>query len=124
MTYTTEWRQSFPKMSETVVNDEKKLLSALGLCARARKITAGVPMICDALRRGGKDAPRIVFEAADTSDNTHKRISDKCGYYKVRLVRLSVDGATLAAAIGKSSFTAAVAVTDTQLSNLTEQYIK
>ena len=53
----TEWRPSFPKMSEVItVTDEKKLLSALGLCARARKITVGVPMICDAMKKGGKDA--------------------------------------------------------------------
>ena len=112
------------KMSETVIKDEKKLLSALGLCARARNTVAGVPMICDALRSGGKNAPRVVFEASDTSDNTHKKISDKCEYYKVRLVRLNADGEELAKAIGKSSFIAAVAVTDPQLSNLTEQYIQ
>ena len=124
MTYMTEWRQSFSKMSETVIKDEKKLLSALGFCVRARKLVIGVPMICDALRGGGKNSPKIVFEASDTSDNTHKKISDKCEYYKVRLVRLNADGETLATAIGKSSFLAAVAVTDTQLSNLTEQYIQ
>lgn len=111
-------------MSETLIKDEKKLLSALGLCTRAGKTVAGVPMICDALRGGGKNAPKIVFEASDTSDNTHKKISDKCEYYKVRLVRLNADGEGLAKAIGKSSFIAAVAVTDTQLSNLTEQYIQ
>ena len=53
-----------------------------------------------------------------------KKISDKCEYYKVKLVRLNADGETLAKAIGKSSFLAAVAVTDTQLSNLVEQYIQ
>ena len=108
-------------MSENaIITDEKRLLSALGLCARARKITVGVPMICDALRKGGV---RLVFEASDTSENTHKRISDKCGYYKVRHIRLGSDSATLAAAIGKSSSIAAVAVEDAQLSALAEKYI-
>ena len=121
----TEWRQSFPKMSEHItVTDEKKLLSALGLCARARKITVGVPMICEALKKGGKDMPRLVFEASDTSENTHKRISDRCGYYKVRIVRLTADGATLAAAVGKQSAVGAVSVADEELYRLTEKYIR
>ena len=120
----TEWRKSFPKMNEPIVLDENKLLSALGMCARARKLISGAPMVCDALRSDGANAPRIVFEAADTSENTHKRISDRCGYYKVRLVRLKVDGAALGAAIGKTSFVAAVAVADDQLCRLTEQYVQ
>ena len=121
----TEWRQSFPKMSEQmIVTDEKKLLSALGLCARARKITVGVPMICEAMKKGGKDAPRLVFEASDTSENTHKRISDRCGYYEVKLVRLNSDGAALAAAVGKSSAVGAVSVADEELCRLTEKYIQ
>ncbi len=111
-------------MSEPIVLDENKLLSALGICARARKIISGAPMVCDALKVGGANAPRIVFEASDTSENTHKRISDRCGYYKVRHVRLKADGVSLGAAIGKSSFVAAVAVADTQLCCLTEQYIR
>ncbi len=112
-------------MSENItVTDEKKLLSSLGLCARARKLTVGVPMICEAMRKGGKDAPRLVFEASDTSENTHKRISDRCGYYKVRLIRLASDGAALAAAVGKSSAVGAVSVADEELCRLTEKYIR
>ncbi len=112
-------------MSEQIiVTDEKKLLSSLGLCARARKITVGVPMICEALRRGGKDMPRLVLEASDTSENTHKRISDRCGYYKIRLIRLKADGAALGAAVGKSSAVAAVSVADGEFCRLTEKYIR
>ncbi|MBQ8141494.1 MAG: ribosomal L7Ae/L30e/S12e/Gadd45 family protein [Clostridia bacterium] len=111
-------------MSETVITDEKKLLSALGLCARARKITIGVPMICEALKRGGEALPRLVFEASDTSENTHKRISDRCGYYNVRQIRLKADGMELALAIGKASFVAAVALADERFCTLAEKYIR
>ena len=100
-----------------------KLLGALGLCARARKLIFGVPMICDALRKGGKDTPVIIFEASDTSDNTHKKIADKSAYYKVRTVRLECDGATLALALGKTSSLAAVAITDLQMSRMVEKYL-
>jgi ribosomal protein L7Ae-like RNA K-turn-binding protein len=111
-------------MSDAVVTDEKKLLFALGLCARARKLTFGVPMICEALKKGGAEAPKLVFEASDTSENTHKRISDRCSFYNVRIVRLDADGATLALAVGKRSSVGAVAVKDEQMCRLTEQYIR
>ncbi len=104
--------------------NEKKILSSLGLCARAGKLIFGVPMICDAMRRGGEGAPKIVFEASDTSDNTHKKISDKCNYYQIRRVQLSCDGATLASALGKTSSLAAVAVSDRELCNLMTSLIE
>ena len=100
--------------------NEQKLLQSLGLCARAGKLIFGVPMICDAMRHGGANSPRIVLEAADTSENTHKKISDKCSYYQVKQHRLSCDGATLAAALGKTSTLAAVAVADRELCRLVE----
>ncbi len=102
---------------------QAKILGALGLCARARKLIFGVPMICDALRKGGSNSPVIIFEASDTSDNTHKKIADKSAYYKVRTVRLECDGATLALALGKTSSLAAVAITDHQMANMVEKYI-
>ena len=111
-------------MSEAIIKDEKKLLFALGLCARARRITVGVPMICDAMRAGGKSAPRLVFEASDTSENTHKRLCDKCRYYGTHLVRLSADGDMLARTVGKSSAIAAVAIADAEFCNLAEQYLR
>ena len=77
-------------------------------------------MICDALHRGGANAPRIVFEAADTSENTHKKISDKCSFYQVKQVRLSCDGATLASSLGKTASLAAVAVSDRDFCRLME----
>ena len=97
-------------------NEEKgqevHLLSTLGLCVRARRVIFGVPMICEALRHGGKDAPSLVLEAADTSENTHKKITDKCLFYGVEKIRIDADGGELASRIGKSSSLAAVAITD------------
>lgn len=102
---------------------EENLLASLGLCARARKLIFGVPMICDAMRRGGKNSPLIIIEASDTSENTHKKIADKSAYYKVRTVRLQCDGAALALALGKTSSLAAVAVSDIQMCRMIEKYI-
>ena len=93
----------------------KKLLSSLGLCVKAGKTVFGVPMICEAMRKGGRGMPKLVIEAADTSENTHKKINDKCAYYKVRCERIGADGETLAKALGKTGVIAAVAVTDERL---------
>ena len=112
-------------MSELRVKseNEKKLLGALGLCARARKLIFGVPMICEAMKKGGKNFPIIIFESRDTSEGTHKKIADKAAYYKVRTVRLNCDGATLALALGKTSSLAAIAITDKQMCQMVEKYI-
>ena len=104
--------------------DTRKLLGNLGLCARAGKLIFGVPMICEAMRRGAaKGMPLLILEAADTSDGTHKKIADKASYYKVRTVRLKCDGATLASALGKTSSLAAVAITDNEMCRMVEKYI-
>ena len=123
-----KWKRSFPKMSEQTGEAQKsanikKLLSTLGLCARAGKVIYGVPMICDGMRRSKGERPVTVFEASDTSENTHKKITDKCVFYKVKHIRLDCDGASLAAALGKTSSLGAVAVTDEKMSGMVEKYI-
>ncbi len=102
---------------------EDRLLSALGLCVRAGGIIFGVPMICEAMQSGGKNMPLLVIEAGDTSENTHKRISDRCGYYKVKHIRTDTGCERLAAALGKHTPIAAVAVKDKRFIGLIEKYI-
>ena len=103
---------------------ENKLLSSLGLCARARALVIGTPMVIESLRKGGADKPRLVLEASDTSENTHKKIADKCAYYKVRLVRLECNTTELSDAIGKKSSVAAVAICDENFCKLLEKHIQ
>lgn len=97
-------------------------LRALGLCAKARRLICGTPMICEALR--GREKPRLVLSAFDNSENTQKKLSDKCAYYGVRLVSLSVGGEELSRAVGKQSRVAAVAVTDENLCRLVENTLE
>ena len=112
-------------MSEKIIiTDEAKLLSSLGLGMRAGAVIAGVPLICTAMKGGGQKKPITVFEASDSSENTHKRISDRCSFYGVKHIRLECDGMALASAIGKSAPVAAVAVTDANLCRLAEKYIR
>ena len=95
------------------MSDVSKLLNSLGLCARAGGVIFGVPMVCEALRKGGSKTPIIVLESSDTSENTHKRITDKCNFYKTRHVRIDCTGDELASALGKSA----------NLSRLVEKYL-
>ncbi len=96
------------------------LLHALGLCARARGLICGVPMICEAMRTA-KHPPRLVVMAADVSDNTKKRLTDKCTYYRVRLLTLPFGGETLAHAVGKSASLGVVGLTDENLCRLVSE---
>ena len=96
--------------------DEKKLLGMVGMCKRAGKAVIGTPMICEHLHKKGitpegGEIDVVVVEAADTSENTHKKITDKCTYYNVKHVRLNATCENLGRAVGKSAV-AAVAVAD------------
>lgn len=98
--------------------DEKNILGIIGLCRGAGRAIIGVPMICEALgKRSGKqkdsdEIKMIVVEASDTSENTHKRITDKCAFYNVKHIRLEADCQALGKAVGKSGAVAAVAIND------------
>lgn len=94
------------------------LLRALGLCRKAGALICGTPMICSALPEG---EICTVFEACDTSEGTHKKLTDKCTYYGTPIERLTVHGDELAAAVGKTGFLAAVAVKDKNLALLCEK---
>ncbi len=102
---------------------QSALLHALGLCARARALIFGAPMVCDAMRDARP--PLLVLEASDTSENTHKKLTDKCTFYKIRHVRLPIDGATLATAVGKGSASlAALGVRDASFCRLLERPLR
>lgn len=99
---------------------DKHFISSLGLCAKAGKLICGVPMITEAMQKGKR--VYLVLEASDTSDNTHKRISDKCDFYGVKKIQLDIDCGALGSAVGKSSVLAAVAITDESFCNMIGKY--
>ncbi len=104
----------------------KALLSALGFSARAGEIIFGVPLICEALSAKKKvkgKYPLLVVEAKDTSENTHKRISDRCIFYGVRHVRIDATIEELSSSLGKNAPIAAVALTNENLCRLAEKHL-
>ena len=99
---------------------DNRILSSLGLCSKAGKLIFGVPMIIEAMQKGKKIY--LVLEAGDTSDNTHKKITDKCSFYGVEKIRLEVTGGEISDAVGKSSNLAAVAITDEGFFKMMSKY--
>lgn len=97
----------------------EKTAHALGICAKAGALIYGTPMICDALR-GDRRRPALVLAASDVSENTAKRLRDRCAYYRVEPVFLPCRMEELSAAVGKSAGIAAVAVTDRNLCRLVQ----
>ncbi|MBR4295391.1 MAG: ribosomal L7Ae/L30e/S12e/Gadd45 family protein [Clostridia bacterium] len=106
-------------MAENELNEEKrkKLLMTIGLAAKAGKIICGTPLICEGLRQKGKGKPVIVLEGSDTSENTHKRLSDKCAFYETPLIKLPASMSEISAAVGKTSLVAALGIKDTGLAD-------
>ena len=98
-----------------------RLLGALGLCKRAGKLICGVPLICTEMRKSAQ--VQMVLSACDASDNTKKKLNDKCNFYGVRLTYLPYTADQLAEAVGKSAPIGAVAITDAQLFRAVEAHL-
>lgn len=86
---------------------QDRVMSLLGLAARAGKIVSGGFSAEDAVR---KKKAFLVLIAEDTQTNTVKKFTDKCSYYKVPM-RFYGTQETLGHAVGKQS-RACIAVTD------------
>jgi ribosomal protein L7Ae-like RNA K-turn-binding protein len=106
--------------SHTNENSEK-LLRLLGLAARAGKLVYGTPMVCEELKKGNK--VYFVFEANGTSENTHKRIGDRCRFYNARLIGLGLNTEEFAHLLGKSGELAVAALTDASFAQGIEKLI-
>ncbi len=92
-----------------------KTLSTIGLCARARKLSAGAQLSCDAIR-GGKAV--AVFLCADASENTKKKVRNCSTYYGTELIELSLRSEELGRAIGKAGAISCIAVYDAGLAEV------
>jgi ribosomal protein L7Ae-like RNA K-turn-binding protein len=74
-----------------------KVLSRLGLATRAGKLVSGEEVVLKAVRSG---EAKLVILAGDASDNTVKKITDKCNSYKVPLL-IGFTRYELGSAVGK-----------------------
>ena len=79
-------------------------------------------MVCEAVRKGSAEQ-MLVLVACDASENTKKKLSDKCRFYGVRLLTPPLSGSELGDALGKSGTVAAVAIDDAGLSAAVEKKV-
>lgn len=93
------------------MQEQNKLLSMIGIARKAGHVLIGVPQICEHISKGKKidHDSFLVIEAADTSDNTHKKVTNKCEFYNISHVRINATCTDLGYALGKSAV-AAVAI--------------
>lgn len=95
-----------------------KVQRLLGLAARAGGVAFGEGAAEDSVR---SKRARLAVVAADASDNTKKRLGDKCAFYGVRLIELG-DRYELGGCMGKD-FAVAAAVTNADLAKeILKQY--
>ena len=88
----------------------ERFFGMLGMSRRAGKTVVGTELVCTGI--AGKNKPALVIVSNSASENTKEKIIAKCGYYGVPFVLVALDGEELARRLGKSGFTATVAVTD------------
>jgi ribosomal protein L7Ae-like RNA K-turn-binding protein len=60
--------------------NKEKVLHLLGLAMRAGKLVTGEELTVADIR---KNKTKFAFVASDASENTKKKIKDKCSYYNV-----------------------------------------
>ena len=96
---------------------KERLLGMLGLCIRARRAVCGTVNVCEALKAG---KVKLVITASDNSAATEKRLFDRAGFYKVKIIKTNLTSAEIGAATGKS-LVAAMAINDESMAQAVEK---
>ncbi|TCS82983.1 YlxQ family RNA-binding protein [Tepidibacillus fermentans] len=81
------------------MNKFDKILSFLGLAAKARKIITGEELVVNAIQ---EQKVFFVLLSTDASENIKKKILNKCEYYQIPY-RIQFSREQLGHAIGKTS---------------------
>lgn len=97
------------------INDSPALMS-IGLAKKAGKLICGTPLVCRAL--SAATPPSVVVMSTGASDNTKKKIRDKCAYYGVELYEYAASPEDISRAVGGCASVAAVAICDGGLGRL------
>ncbi|MDH6363040.1 ribosomal protein L7Ae-like RNA K-turn-binding protein [Enterococcus sp. PF1-24] len=84
--------------------NKQAVLNFLGLAMRAGKLVTGEEMVIKTIQ---KEQAKFVFVANDASENTRKRLTDKCLYYKVP-INFTFDETELSLAIGRKRMIIAI----------------
>lgn len=82
-----------------------RLLSLLGLCRRAGKITVGCDPVIDSVKSG---EAQLVFFARDASKNTRKTVLGSVAESGVKIITLDYDKQDISNSLGKLCAVASV----------------
>jgi len=88
------------------MKQQQQILQLLGLAVGARKLISGEELVVKEIRKNAK----LVIISSDASDNTMKKIQDKCKSYNVEL-HVFGDRSDLGHATGKEA-RVVLAITD------------
>jgi len=77
----------------------KEILNFVGLMKRAGALATGTDLVLTGIRN---KKVKFVLIDASASENTQKKITDKCRYYNIPYIKLA-EGDHLASAIGKGN---------------------
>ena len=98
------------KREDGVFSASERFFGMLGMSRRAGKTVVGTDQV--AARMRGKNKPDLVLISDAASENTKNRMTSKCDFYGVPRIVVAVGGEELSRRLGKTGFTAVVAVTD------------
>lgn len=95
------------------INVKQRLSGMLGFATRAGKIIVGTDLVCRAMPSG---KVKLVVISDGASDSTKKKLTVKSEFYGIKSLIADIDTEELGRIVGKSSSTAAVAVTEEMFS--------
>ena len=91
-------------------------MMALGLAKKAGKVIVGTPLVVEAVR--SKRPPSLVIVSKEASDNTKKKLYDKCKSYGVKIIETEASPECMSHALGGVASVACAAICDVGLSEL------
>ena len=99
----------------------KKFLFMLGLCRRAGEIIIGTDLVTKSLP---SKKVQLVIYTSDASQNTEKRITDKCKFYGVECIKAECTSDIISSAIGKSGSVCVLGITGESFSKELKKLIR
>ncbi len=103
------------------MNDKySRLLSSLGLAARAKKLTFGTELTMEAADSGGL---YLVILSKEASQNTLKKVKRSCAENGISVYELDIDAQRLASSVGKKRPIMTLGIIDENFMNLVQRTI-
>ena len=104
------------------MKNKVKFERLLGIARKAGKTIIGTDLVMKALA-ASKSEVRLVLASDTASDNTKKRISDRCHYYHKTLYIIPHSPSELSHLLGKTSAVCCIGITDPSFAEGLAQYL-